>query len=121
MGLFKNLFHRDSGEVSASLPELPAEDSWSQDQGNWGNPDMGGQNANLGQNWSSRREEMDGYNVPEGNPSAPVVSGERFEGSISPKDVQLIMSKLDLISSRLDNLSRRLESFEMGKRERNLW
>jgi len=40
----------------------------------------------------------------------------------SPKDIQLILSKLDLISSRLENLNRRLEAYDASRKvERHLW
>mgnify|MGYP003994190687 FL=1 len=123
MGIFGKLFGRGHDEVSSELPMLPEGDPWAAEQGSWdnpglaaeSNPNLGQNNPNLGQNWGSRANEMEKYDVPDMNPQ---VSGERFSGSISPKDIQLIMSKLDLISSRLDNLSRRLEASEMGKREK---
>ncbi len=119
MGIFGKLFGRSSSRMESDLPALPEGDPWAADQGSWENPGLAAEtNPNLGQNWGSRASEMEKYDVPDMNPQ---VSGERFSGSISPKDVQLIMSKLDLISSRLDNLSRRLEASEMGKRDRNLW
>ena len=119
MGIFGKLFGRSHSEASSDLPMLPEGDPWAAEQGSWDNPGLATEsNPNLGQNFSSRANEMERYAVPDMNPQ---VSGERFSGSVSPKDIQLIMSKLDLISSRLDNLSRRLEASEVGKRERNLW
>lgn len=125
MGIFGKLFGRSSSGTEPDLPALPEGDPWAADQGSWDNPGLAsepnqdfGRNPNLGQSWGSRANEMEKYDVPD---MSPQVSGERFSGSISPKDVQLIMSKLDLISSRLDNLSRRLEASEMGKKDRNLW
>lgn len=125
MGIFGKLFNKSSDNFETELPELPGEDPWSPEQGTWGNPNSGVEsNPNLQQNWSSRADEMRQYDTPDMDQRRdmdPVVSGERFSGSVSPKDIQLIMSKLDLISSRLDNLSRRLELSEGNKRDRNLW
>ena len=125
MGIFGKLFNKSSDNFETELSELPGEDPWSPEQGTWGNPNSGVEsNPNLQQNWSSRADEMRQYDTPDMDQRRdmdPVVSGERFSGSVSPKDIQLIMSKLDLISSRLDNLSRRLELSEGNKRDRNLW
>ncbi len=125
MGIFGKLFNKRSENFDSDLPELPEGDLWSPQKGSWDNPNsMVESNPNLEQNWSSRADEMRQYDSPnmdQRQDMSPIVSGERYEGIVSPKDIQLIMSKLDLISSRLDNLSRRLESFEVNKRERNLW
>lgn len=115
MGIFGKLFHRDHGNLESDLPALPEGDPWAAEQGPWGDSNLA---SEPNQNFGSRASEMERYDVPDMNPR---VSGERYSESISPKDIQLIMSKLDLISSRLDNLSRRLEASEMGKRDKNLW
>jgi hypothetical protein len=71
---------------------------------------------------SKRREEMAGFHVPDISSPRGTVSGENAYGTITPKDVQLILSKLDLINSRLDNINRRLEMLESGKKAgQNLW
>tara|TARA_Y100000310_G_scaffold294203_1_gene324489 strand:- start:1809 stop:2132 length:324 start_codon:yes stop_codon:yes gene_type:complete len=107
MGIFGKLFGKKKTE-DFSMPELPSDID---EGGAWSAPELEG---------VSRRDEMAEFHVPEINQPTGRVSGERFEGSVSPKDIQLILSKLDLISSRLDNLNRRFENMESGNKK-DVW
>ena len=114
MGIFGKLFGKKKVE-DFSMPELPLDVSG----GAWSAPDSE-EMPGIAPVGNSRRDEMAEFHVPAITQPSGRVSGERFEGSVSPKDVQLILSKLDLINSRLDNLNRRLESMEIG-RKKDLW
>ncbi len=116
MSIFGSFFHKKKQFDDSSLPSL------ANSAGPWSNQGFN-EEEDLDPNriQSTRAAEMTRYEVPEFN-QAPrdLVSGERFRGGVSEKDVQLILSKLDLISSRLDNLNRRIEAMEAtGKR--NSW
>jgi hypothetical protein len=110
MGIFNKLFGKKKSNFQDSMPAVSDDFDVG---GPWEDPQVEPEFREPG-----RREEMSQYHVPQEN--QPRVSGERFEGSISPKDVQLILSKLDLISSRLDNLNRRIEAMETANKN-NIW
>ena len=86
MGIFGKLFGRKKAE-DFSVPELPPLDI--DEGGAWSAPEL--EEGPVG---STRREEMAEFHVPEITRPAGRVSGEGFEGSVSPKDVQLILSKI---------------------------
>ncbi len=117
MGILSSLFHKKNrfDHAEEPLEQGPEIGPWSGLQNN------SEEDFNPARLQSTRAAEMAQYEASDFN-QAPrdLVSGERFRGGISDKDVQLILSKLDLISSRLDNLNRRLETFEMG-RKKDIW
>ncbi len=122
MGIFGKLFGKKSADFS--IPEMPAEIGYDDERfGSWSNPMTPEEETPMEPQIGSRRAaEMEQYHVPEVHRPSGIVSGERYDGMISPKDVQLILTKLDVIASRLENLNRRLEAFEATRKvERNLW
>jgi len=118
MGIF-GLFHKKKKFSAPAMPELSA--GYGEVKGPWESPELLSEPEDSNPFLGSRAAEMRNYDAPDMSRQPDLVSGERFHGNVSSKDIELIMSKLDLISSRLDNLSRRLESIEIGRKPRDIW
>tara|TARA_Y100000310_G_scaffold344051_1_gene454800 strand:+ start:1212 stop:1565 length:354 start_codon:yes stop_codon:yes gene_type:complete len=117
MGLF-SFFRRKKEAGKYDIPPIIEE---TPSGGRWGSPSEG-ELPDTGLPLGSRREEMGEYEIPNITQQTGIVAGERYEETISPKDIELILSKLDLINSRLDNLNKRFETLEVGRKAaKDLW
>lgn len=112
MGFFSKLFHKEEAVRDYSLPDL----SMNEGSGPWSNPEVVDDEQRDMSFESNRAAEMNNYGIPEVRQERKVSNN-----SITSKDVELIMSKLDLIASRLDNLNRRIEYIEASRKGTNVW
>ncbi len=115
MGFFAKLLHKKQPAVDLPSNLPPLGDT----TGPWEKPTL----PTADQQLSPRQQEMNNYSIPPSTQQTGPVSGERYQsqGQISPKDVELILSKLDLVNSRLDTLNQRLDSLEIGRKPATMW